>query len=98
MTSEQDDLFTFNQEPLMIRTITDKKNIPTRIAEVLDMDHPRWLEKVLLLVGFYTSPKRAIRTLKVAGARKARSKARKQKAAPARKSAKAARTLIPSMA
>jgi hypothetical protein len=56
----------------MIRTITETEKIPTRIAEVLETDHPRWLEKVLLLVGFYTSPRRAMRTVKITGARAAR--------------------------
>lgn len=84
----------------MIRTITDKKNIPVRIAQVLDMDHPRWLEKVLLLVGFYTSPKRMVRTLQVNGKRKARVRAQKQKKAAARvrKEGKGARPLLPSIA
>jgi hypothetical protein len=81
----------------MIRTITDTKNIPARIAEVLDMDHPRWLEKVLLLVGFYTAPKRMIRTIRVNGKRKARAQ---QKKSPvrARKSTKRAQELVPSIA
>ena len=70
---------TFSWEPIMIRTITDTENIPARISQVLDMDHPRWLEKVLLLVGFYTAPKRMIRTIKVNGKRKARTQAQQQK-------------------
>ncbi|MCD6023237.1 MAG: hypothetical protein K0Q91_153 [Fibrobacteria bacterium] len=88
----------------MIRTITDTKDIPVRIAQVLDMDHPRWLEKVLLLVGFYTSPKRMVRTLQVKGKRKARVRAMKQTsvqkkaAASVRKEGKGARSLMPSIA
>jgi len=72
----------------MVRTITDTQNIPTRIAEVLETDHPRWLEKVLLLVGFYTSPRRAVRTLKVTGARAARKRKAASKAARSVKAAK----------
>ena len=85
----------------MIRTITDKKNIPTRIAEVLDMDHPRWLEKVLLLVGFYTAPKRMIRTIKVNGKRKARTQAQKKKSAAATRAHRVSKSkpvLVPSIA
>lgn len=73
----------------MVRTITDTQNIPTRIAEVLETDHPRWLEKVLLLVGFYTSPRRAVRTLKVNGARAAR----KRRAAKAKTSVRMAKSV-----
>jgi hypothetical protein len=101
---ELDETLHLSQELIMIRTITDTKNIPVRIAQVLDMDHPRWLEKVLLLVGFYTSPKRMVRTLQVNGKRKARVRAMKQKSAQkkvatrVRKEGKAARPLVPSIA
>ena len=79
----------------MIRTITDKKNIPSHIAKVLDMDHPRWLEKVLLLVGFYTAPKRAIRALKVSGTRQVRKHVQKHKAASlTRKTSKGGDTFV----
>jgi len=86
----------------MIRTITDTKNIPARISEVLEADNPRWLEKVLLLVGFYTSPRRAMRSIKVNGVRKARTKARQQKSATRTRKVKSAaeksQALVPSIA
>ena len=82
----------------MIRTITDTKNIPARISEVLEADSPRWLEKVLLLVGFYTSPRRAMRSIKVNGVRKARTKARQQKSAAHTRKVKGDKTLVASIA